>query len=60
MDLSFALQFMAMDYLRKNKGLPHTVIPLPAELDREVAALKLSAMGITIDRLTGSQRAYLS
>lgn len=59
MDLSFALQFLAMDYLRRSKGLPRAVIPLPAELDREVAALKLSAMGITIDSLTGSQRAYL-
>jgi adenosylhomocysteinase len=35
------------------------VLPLPAELDREVARLKLSAMGIAIDSLTESQRAYL-
>ncbi len=59
MDLSFALQFLAMDYLRKSEGLPREVLPLPAELDNKVAALKLSSMGITIDSLTGSQRAYL-
>ena len=59
MDLSFSLQFLAMNYLRRSEGLPHAVLPLPAELDREVAALKLSAMGISIDSLTGSQRAYL-
>lgn len=59
MDLSFALQFLAMDYLRKSKELPCAVLPLPQELDREVAALKLSAMGISIDRLTEAQRAYL-
>lgn len=59
MDLSFALQFLAMDYLRRSEGLPRAVLPLPAELDREVAALKLSAMGITIDSLTESQCAYM-
>ncbi len=59
MDLSFALQFLAMDYLRRSEGLPQAVLPLPAELDREVARLKLSAMGIAIDSLTESQRAYL-
>ncbi|HPU01641.1 MAG: adenosylhomocysteinase [Firmicutes bacterium] len=59
MDLSFALQFLAMDYLRRSEGLPRAMLPLPAELDREVARLKLAAMGITIDSLTESQRAYL-
>lgn len=60
MDLSFALQFLAMDYLRRSKDLPRAVLPLPAELDREVAALKLSAAGVTIDKLTESQEAYLA
>ena len=59
MDLSFALQFLAMDYLRTAGSLPRAVISLPEELDRKVAGLKLSAMGITIDRLTKSQRDYL-
>ena len=60
MDLSFALQFLAMDYLRGAGELPRAVIPLPEELDRKVAELKLSSMGITIDRLTEAQRRYLS
>ena len=59
MDLSFALQFLAMDYLRRSGELPHDVLPLPEELDRRVAGLKLSAMGITIDSLTETQRDYL-
>lgn len=59
MDLSFALQFLAMNYLRESEELPRTVLPLPGELDRRVAGLKLSAMGITIDRLTESQHSYL-
>ena len=59
MDLSFALQLLAMDYLRTHRGLPRAVVPLPAELDRRVAALKLSSMGITIDQLSGPQQTYL-
>ncbi|NMD42010.1 MAG: adenosylhomocysteinase [Firmicutes bacterium] len=59
MDLSFALQFLAMDHLQKNRGLPRAVLPVPAELDRRVAGLKLSSMGIAIDRLSGPQRTYL-
>ncbi len=60
MDLSFAIQFMAMDYLRKHAHeLSNEVVPLPAELDRQVAALKLDALGITIDSLSGEQRNYL-
>jgi adenosylhomocysteinase len=59
MDLSFALQLLAMDHLQKNRGLPRAVLPVPAELDRRVAGLKLSSMGITIDRLSGPQRTYL-
>jgi adenosylhomocysteinase len=60
MDLSFALQFNAMLYLlREGKNLPGKVVDLPAEFDRQVAALKLEAMGISIDTLTCSQEEYL-
>jgi len=60
MDLSFALQFGAMHYLiREGKKLPKEVIKLPDELDRQTAALKLAAMGISIDTLTCSQEEYL-
>lgn len=60
MDLSFALQFGAMQYLvREGKNLPKEVLKLPDELDRQTAALKLEAMGIRIDTLTCSQEEYL-
>jgi adenosylhomocysteinase len=40
--------------------LPVDVYPVPAEIDLEVARLKLASMGITIDELTDEQRKYLS
>ncbi|MBS3942660.1 MAG: adenosylhomocysteinase [Dethiobacter sp.] len=61
MDLSFALQFLAMLYLVHNKEpLPKQVINLPAQADHEVALLKIRSMGISIDSLTTQQQAYLS
>jgi len=61
MDLSFAIQFLAMLYLAQSKDpLPKQVISLPAELDQQVALLKLESMGIGIDHLTAEQQAYLS
>ncbi len=61
MDLSFALQFGSMQYLVDEKGkLPHKVIRLPDELDRQTAALKLEAMGIEIDTLSCGQEEYLN
>ncbi|MCJ7806817.1 MAG: adenosylhomocysteinase, partial [Clostridia bacterium] len=60
MDLSFAIQFGAMLYLmEKGNGLPKAVIKLPHELDQQTAALKLEAMGISIDTLTGGQVEYM-
>ncbi len=60
MDLSFALQFGAMEFLlSEGKKLPNEVIKLPGELDQQIAALKLEAMGISIDILTPSQEEYL-
>ena len=61
MDLSFAIQFLAMLYLAENKEpLPKQVLNLPAELDRRVARLKLEAMGIGIDSLSREQQDYLN
>jgi len=61
MDMSFANQALASEFLLKNKGkLAHGVHALPKEVDREIAALKLRAMGITIDVLTAEQAKYLS
>jgi adenosylhomocysteinase len=53
MDMSFANQALASEYLQQHKGkLANGVHALPKEVDREIAALKLKAMGIDIDTLT--------
>lgn len=61
MDMSFADQALATEYLVKNKGkLKPAVYVLPKELDAQVARIKLAAMGISIDTLTPEQKKYLS
>jgi adenosylhomocysteinase len=61
MDMSFANQALASEFLVKNKGqLANGVHALPKELDREIAALKLKAMGVDIDVLTPEQTKYLN
>ena len=61
MDLSFAMQFLAMKYLLEHKGeLQNNLYVLPEELNTEIAALKLEAMGAGIDTLTPEQYAYLN
>ena len=61
MDLSFAMQFLAMLYLVEHKGeLENKLYVLPDELNKEVAALKLEALGAGIDELTPEQAAYLA
>jgi adenosylhomocysteinase len=61
MDMSFANQALCMEYLVKNKGkLEVKVHSVPEEIDKEVARLKLKAMGITIDTLTAEQSKYLA
>ena len=60
MDMSFANQALCMEYMVKNKGkLEIKVHPVPEEIDKEVARLKLQAMGIKIDSLTKEQKDYL-
>jgi len=59
MDMSFANQALAVEYLAKNR-LEIGVYKLPDELDVEVARLKLEAMGVEIDKLTEEQRKYIS
>ena len=60
MDLSFAMQFLAMKYLLEHKGeLQNNLYVLPEELNTKIAALKLEAMGAGIDTLTPEQYAYL-
>ncbi|MFH1652310.1 MAG: adenosylhomocysteinase [Chloroflexota bacterium] len=61
MDMSFANQALCVEYLVKNRGqLPKKVHSVPEEIDREIARLKLKAMGITIDALTPEQEKYLA
>ena len=61
MDMSFANQALCLEYLAKNRGrLESRVYPVPEEIDKQVARLKLQAMGIEIDSLTPEQRAYLT
>jgi adenosylhomocysteinase len=61
MDMSFADQALCMEYLVKNKGkLEIKVHTVPEEIDKEVARLKLKAMGVSIDTLTAEQKKYLS
>lgn len=61
MDMSFANQALSCVYLVRHRGkLSADVYPVPEEIDREVATLKLQAMGISIDRLTAEQEAYLA
>jgi adenosylhomocysteinase len=61
MDMSFADQALCVEYLAtRSQRLPADVYPVPAEIDQEVARLKLASMNITIDELTDEQRKYLS
>jgi adenosylhomocysteinase len=61
MDMSFANQALASEFLLENKGkLANEVHALPKEVDREIATLKLKAMGIEMDELTPEQARYLA
>jgi adenosylhomocysteinase len=61
MDMSFANQALAAEYLAKNhKSLEKKVYPVPEDLDKKVARLKLESMGVKIDKLTPEQEEYLA
>jgi len=60
MDMSFANQALAVEWVVKNHAtLEKRVYPVPVEIDREVARLKLRAMNVEIDQLTAEQDEYL-
>jgi adenosylhomocysteinase len=60
MDMSVANQALVVEWLVQNHGtLEPRVYPVPEEIDREVARLKLRGMGVEIDTLTPEQEAYL-
>lgn len=61
MDMSFANQALSAEYMvREGKNLKKSVYPVPVEIDREIARLKLEAMGVKIDTLTKEQKKYLT
>ena len=61
MDMSFANQALAAEWILKHKGkLRNVVHKLPDQVDQEIAMLKLKAMGVSIDRLTQEQQKYLA
>ncbi len=61
MDLSFANQALAVEYLVKRQGsIPPGIHVLPLEIDQEIARLKLAVMGVEVDELTEEQRQYLA
>jgi len=61
MDMSFANQALCLEYMVKNRGKLETrVHPVPEEIDKQVARLKLNSMGINIDSLTPEQKQYLT
>ena len=60
MDISFALQALAIEWLAtRSDRVEPSVAPVPEEIDREVARLKLESLGVGIDELTAEQRRYL-
>lgn len=61
MDMSFANQALGIEYLvTQGSTLESTVYPVPEDIDREIARLKLTAMELKIDALTPEQEKYLS
>lgn len=61
MDMSFALQALTALHIFAQAGqLENKLYPVPGEIDRRVARLKLEALGIKLDELTAEQETYLS
>jgi adenosylhomocysteinase len=61
MDMSFANQALGVEYLLRNrKKFENKVYGIPVPIDKEIARLKLRALGAPIDRLTPEQKKYLA
>lgn len=61
MDMSFANQALSAEYMAIEHGkMDKRVYPVPRDIDKEIARLKLQSMGIEIDTLTPEQEKYLS
>jgi adenosylhomocysteinase len=59
MDMSFADQSLSLEWLSRQQDLEVRVHDVPAEIDAEVARVKLATMDIEIDTLTDAQESYL-
>jgi len=61
MDMSFANQALCLEYIVKNQSaLEPDVYPVPQEIDKQIALLKLRSMNVNIDVLTAEQEKYLN
>ncbi len=61
MDMSFANQALSVEYIfKEGDKLENKVYKVPEEIDKEIARLKLTSMGVKIDSLTSEQKKYLS
>ena len=61
MDMSFANQALSAEYmLTHSNELDNQVYSVPEEIDRQIATIKLDAIGIEIDKLTAEQEKYLN
>ncbi len=61
MDMSFANQALCAEYIVRHRGeMKKDVYPVPEDIDRNIALLKLEAMGIHVDKLTKEQDTYLN
>lgn len=60
MDMSFAVQALAAEWLTRQDHLEKRVYPIPDAIDQEIGRVKLAALGLSIDHLTPEQEAYLN
>ena len=61
MDMSFSVQALACEWVSKHKdGLETKVYEVPEEIDQQIGWAKLAALGLSIDKLTPEQEAYLA
>jgi len=60
MDMSFAVQAMTAEWISKHPHLEKKLYRVPAEIDDQIALVKLAAMGVHIDSLSEAQNKYLN
>ena len=60
MDMSFSVQALASEWVAKHRGtLEKKVYKVPDEIDDQIGWAKLAALGLSIDKLTPEQEAYI-